>query len=149
MPAALLDASYLDPVQAGIVACSFEKQRYSLRPIAECQQGNKRRGSSQESNLDADDPRANYMLQAGARLCKCLGNEFIPYLGVVMPSLLRSAQLKPDVNVADASSDDEDDDDDDEVSSARKQASPECMFCNLKLMADVGHLPQHLSCCQL
>lgn len=84
----------------------------------------------QESNLDADDPRANYMLQAGARLCKCLGNEFIPYLGVVMPSLLRSAQLKPDVNVADASSDDEDDDDDDEVRSARKQAIPGCTVCN-------------------
>ena len=74
----------------------------------------------QESHLDADDPRANYMLQAGARLCKCLGNEFIPYLGVVMPSLLRSAQLKPDVNVADAGSDDEDDDDDDEVRPASK-----------------------------
>ena len=69
----------------------------------------------QETQLDADDPRANYMLQAGARLCKCLGSEFIPYLGVVMPSLLRSAQLKPDVNVADAGSDDEEDDDDDEV----------------------------------
>ncbi len=68
----------------------------------------------QETQLDADDPRANYMLQAGARLCKCLGTEFIPYLGVVMPSLLRSAQLKPDVNVADAGSDDEDEDDDDD-----------------------------------
>lgn len=99
----------------------------------------------QESNLDADDPRANYMLQAGARLCKCLGNEFIPYLGVVMPSLLRSAQLKPDVNVADASSDDEDEDDDDEVRSTRKQASPECL--QLKLMVDAGSIPQYLSCC--
>lgn len=68
----------------------------------------------QETQLDADDPRANYMLQAGARLCKCLGTEFIPYLGVVMPSLLRSAQLKPDVNVADAGSDDDDEDDDDD-----------------------------------
>ena len=69
----------------------------------------------QERELDADDPRANYMLQAGARLCKALGSEFIPYLGVVMPSLLRSAQLKPDVNVAEAGSDEEDEEDDDEV----------------------------------
>lgn len=37
-----------------------------------------------------------------------------------MPSLLRSAQLKPDVNVADVSSDDEDDDEDDEVRATRK-----------------------------
>ena len=53
-----------------------------------------------------DDPTASYALQAGARLCKCLGQEFLPYLGTVMPPLLAAAQLKPDVRVTDA--DDED-----------------------------------------
>lgn len=70
----------------------------------------------QSQPLDADDPTSSYMLQAGARLCKCLGEEFLPYLGVVMPPLLHAAQLKPDVNVADNDSDDEEEDDE-EVSS--------------------------------
>ena len=49
-----------------------------------------------------DDPTASYALQAGARLCKCLGQEFLPYLSTVMPPLLAAAQLKPDVHVTDA-----------------------------------------------
>ncbi len=57
------------------------------------------------------------MLQAGARLCKCLGEEFLPYLGLVMPPLLAAAQLKPDVHVSDAGSDADEDDDDEEVTS--------------------------------
>ncbi len=40
-------------------------------------------------------PRA----QAGARLCKCMGEEFIPYLPLVMPSLITSASADPDVQV--------------------------------------------------
>ena len=57
------------------------------------------------------------MLQAGARICKSLGEEFLPYLGIVMPPLLASAQLRPDVRVSDAGSDgdDADDDADDDV----------------------------------
>jgi hypothetical protein len=42
------------------------------------------------------------MQQAWTRLCKCLGRDFIQYLQVVMPPLLKSAQLKPDVQVTDA-----------------------------------------------
>lgn len=56
--------------------------------------------------------------QAGARICKALGPEFLPYMEIVMPPLLQSAQLKPDVNITDAGSDDDEDydNDDDEVS---------------------------------
>ena len=36
----------------------------------------------QEGGLDPDDPLASYMLQAGARICKTLGQDFIPYLQV-------------------------------------------------------------------
>lgn len=36
----------------------------------------------QAQPLDDDDPTSSYMLQAGARICKCLGEEFLPYMQV-------------------------------------------------------------------
>ena len=68
----------------------------------------------QSQQMDADDPMAGYILQAGARICKCLGLEFLPYMSVVMPDLLKSAMLKPDVQVADTADEDDDNEDDDE-----------------------------------
>ena len=56
------------------------------------------------------------MVQAWARLCKCLGQDFLPYMSVVMPPLLQSAQLKPDVTITSADSDNEGEDSDDERS---------------------------------
>lgn len=55
------------------------------------------------------------MFQAWARLCKCLGQDFLPYMNVVMPSLLQSAQLKPDVTITSADSDADIDEDDDRL----------------------------------
>ena len=75
-----------------------------------------RQAVPQAQELDPDDPTSSYMLQAGARLCKCLGDEFLPYLGLVMPPLLAAAQLKPDVHITDAGSDADEADDDEEVS---------------------------------
>ncbi|KAJ0966279.1 hypothetical protein J5N97_027417 [Dioscorea zingiberensis] len=68
----------------------------------------------QGSQMEADDPITSYMLQAWARLCKCLGQDFLPYMSVVMPPLLQSAQLKPDVTITSADSDDDIDDSDDD-----------------------------------
>ncbi|KAG0582851.1 hypothetical protein M758_3G093200 [Ceratodon purpureus] len=68
----------------------------------------------QGAQMEDDDPTISYMLQAWARLCKCLGQEFLPYMSVVMPPLLRSAQLKPDVTITDADSDDEGNESDDD-----------------------------------
>ncbi|KAJ9179894.1 hypothetical protein P3X46_008207 [Hevea brasiliensis] len=68
--------------------------------------------SLQGSQMEADDPTISYMLQAWARLCKCLGQDFLPYMNVVMPPLLQSAQLKPDVTITSADSDVDIDDDD-------------------------------------
>ncbi|CAI9302455.1 unnamed protein product [Lactuca saligna] len=48
---------------------------------------------------------------AWARLYKCLGQDFLPYMNVVMPPLLHFIQLKPDVTIT--SADDSDDDIDD------------------------------------
>ncbi|GLT87421.1 hypothetical protein SLE2022_055060 [Rubroshorea leprosula] len=72
--------------------------------------------SLQGSQMESDDPTASYMQQAWARLCKCLGRDFLPYMSVVMPPLLQSAQLKPDVTITshDSDADLDDDDDDDE-----------------------------------
>jgi hypothetical protein len=61
-----------------------------------------------------DDPTASYSLQAGARLCKCLGAEFLPYLPTVMPPLLAAAQLAPDVHVTDVDGEGDDDEEPDD-----------------------------------
>ncbi|GKD13120.1 importin-5-like protein, partial [Tanacetum coccineum] len=42
---------------------------------------------------------------ACARLCKYLGQDFLPCMNVVMPPQLHSAQLKPDVTVTSVDSD--------------------------------------------
>lgn len=65
--------------------------------------------------METDDPITSYMLQAWARLCKCLGQDFLPYMSVVMPPLLQSAQLKPDVTITSAESDDDIESDDDSI----------------------------------
>ncbi|XP_057484195.1 uncharacterized protein LOC130770680 [Actinidia eriantha] len=70
--------------------------------------------SLQGSQMENDDPTTSYMLQAWARLCKCLGQDFLPYMSFVMPPLLQSAQLKPDVTITSADSDNEIDESDDE-----------------------------------
>ncbi|XP_008811518.1 ran-binding protein 6-like [Phoenix dactylifera] len=68
----------------------------------------------QGSQLETDDPITSYMLQAWARLCKCLGQDFLPYMNFVMPPLLQSAQLKPDVTITSADSDEDIDESDDD-----------------------------------
>ncbi|KAE8677193.1 Calcium ion binding [Hibiscus syriacus] len=70
--------------------------------------------SLQGSQMETDDPTISYMLQAWARLCKCLGQDFLPYMSVVMPPLLQSAQLKPDVTITSTDSDNDIDYSDDE-----------------------------------
>lgn len=37
------------------------------------------------------------MISAWARICKILGESFAEYLPVVMPSVLHTASIKPDV----------------------------------------------------
>uniref|UniRef100_A0A0A9CPZ9 TOG domain-containing protein n=1 Tax=Arundo donax TaxID=35708 RepID=A0A0A9CPZ9_ARUDO len=55
----------------------------------------------QGTPMGNDDPITSYMLEAWARLCKCLGQDFLPYMHFIMPPLLTSARLKPDVTVSD------------------------------------------------
>lgn len=56
---------------------------------------------TQQGALDPDDPQVSFLLQAWARICKALGLEFIPYLEIVMPPLLASAKLDPDLTISD------------------------------------------------
>ncbi|KAK9271814.1 hypothetical protein L1049_002179 [Liquidambar formosana] len=65
--------------------------------------------SSQESRMETDDPIKNFALQAWGRFCKCLGQEFVPYMGVAMPCLIQSAKLKTHVTSLSSSSVDSDD----------------------------------------
>mmetsp|Transcript_5977 Transcript_5977/g.11754 ORF Transcript_5977/g.11754 Transcript_5977/m.11754 type:complete len:1102 (-) Transcript_5977:756-4061(-) len=68
---------------------------------------------TQGQRLDSDDPQSFYLMQAYARICRCLKEDFIRYLPFVMPGLLEAAAQKPDVEVQDALGDDEEDGDDD------------------------------------
>lgn len=59
-----------------------------------------------------DDPQAFYLMQAYARICRCLKADFIKYLPHVMPGLIKAAEQKPEIQVLDADDDDEDDEGD-------------------------------------
>lgn len=63
--------------------------------------------SQQGVELEADDPQITFMLQACGRICKCLGEQFAPYLPYVLPSLIKSAQIDPELHVTDADEEEE------------------------------------------
>ncbi|KAH0714029.1 hypothetical protein KY290_009023 [Solanum tuberosum] len=49
--------------------------------------------SLQETQTEIEDPMRKFSLLAYGRLCKCLGEDFLPYLSLAMPIVLKSAQL--------------------------------------------------------
>jgi hypothetical protein len=51
--------------------------------------------------LEADDPQVSYLISAWARMCKIIGPEFVNYLSVVMPPVLKAAKIKPEVALLD------------------------------------------------
>ena len=57
--------------------------------------------ASAEEQFDADDPQVNYIITAWARICKLLGRSFEPFLPTVMPQVLRTARMSPEVCVLD------------------------------------------------
>lgn len=57
---------------------------------------------TQGEQLEPDDPQVSFMLQACARICKTLGEHFQAYLPFVIPPLLKSAQIDPELHVTDA-----------------------------------------------
>eukprot|EP00184_Porphyridium_aerugineum_P000216 CAMPEP_0184696160 /NCGR_PEP_ID=MMETSP0313-20130426/3546_1 /TAXON_ID=2792 /ORGANISM="Porphyridium aerugineum, Strain SAG 1380-2" /LENGTH=1101 /DNA_ID=CAMNT_0027154733 /DNA_START=266 /DNA_END=3571 /DNA_ORIENTATION=- len=63
---------------------------------------------TQGRGLDADDPQSFYLMQAYARICRCLQDGFVPFLPYVMPGLLEAASQQPEIEVMDALEDDDD-----------------------------------------
>lgn len=55
----------------------------------------------QQTQRDDDDPVTSYLLVAWARVCKVIKHKFLPYLPIVMPPLLESAGVKPEVAILD------------------------------------------------
>ncbi|KAG6825124.1 hypothetical protein H0H92_004620 [Tricholoma furcatifolium] len=56
----------------------------------------------QKSPVDpADTQLGHYLIATWAKVCQAMGQEFEPYLPVVVPALLQTASAKPDVSVYD------------------------------------------------
>ncbi|PHT40214.1 hypothetical protein CQW23_19068, partial [Capsicum baccatum] len=64
--------------------------------------------SIQGSQMETDDPSNIYLIKAWARLCMCLGRDFLPYMSVAMPPLFQSAQRQPDVSISSVDSEPDD-----------------------------------------
>lgn len=59
--------------------------------------------------IDAEDPQVTYLLQAAARIAKCMKSSFVPYMQYLLPPILAFAQLDPklDFQLDDGSGDGE------------------------------------------
>ncbi|KAF2018443.1 ARM repeat-containing protein [Aaosphaeria arxii CBS 175.79] len=58
-------------------------------------------GHIQNNVQDADDPQASYLLHCWGRMCRVLGQEFVPYLPAVIPPLTELAGAKADIQLLD------------------------------------------------
>ena len=58
-------------------------------------------GNVQSGIVDEDDPQESYLLHCWGRMCRVLGQDFVPYLPAVMPPLLKLAQAKADIQLLD------------------------------------------------
>lgn len=58
-------------------------------------------GRIQQTVTDPDDPQGSYLLHCWGRMCRVMGNDFLPYLPAVMPPLLELASAKADVQLLD------------------------------------------------
>lgn len=54
-----------------------------------------------ENITDADDPQSQYLLHCWGRMCRVLGQDFVPYLAGVMPPLMELASAKADIQLLD------------------------------------------------
>ena len=59
-------------------------------------------GNIQQNVTDDDDPQSQYLLHCWGRMCRVLGNDFVPYLPGVMPPLLELAAAKADIQLIDS-----------------------------------------------
>ncbi|KAG8702119.1 hypothetical protein FRC08_003684 [Ceratobasidium sp. 394] len=59
----------------------------------------------QEQPTTDDDSTPMYLQQTWSKVCQALGDAFEPYLQFIMPPLLKSAGVKPDINIVEDSDD--------------------------------------------
>lgn len=59
------------------------------------------KSQTDSAEIEADDPQMSYLISAWARMCKIIGKDFVQYLPVVMPPVLKAAQIKPEVALLD------------------------------------------------
>lgn len=50
---------------------------------------------------ESDDPQSQYLLHCWGRMCRVLGQDFVPYLAGVMPPLMQLASSKADIQLLD------------------------------------------------
>ncbi|GAB7363350.1 hypothetical protein MBLNU230_g3631t1 [Neophaeotheca triangularis] len=58
-------------------------------------------GNVQHNLIDDDDPQESYLLHCWGRMCRVLGQDFVPYLPAVMPPLMKLASAKADIQLLD------------------------------------------------
>lgn len=58
-------------------------------------------GQIQNGITDDDDPQASYLLHCWGRMCRVLGQDFLPYLQIVMGPLMKLAGAKADIQLLD------------------------------------------------
>ncbi|KAK8243541.1 armadillo-type protein [Phyllosticta capitalensis] len=56
-------------------------------------------GTIQQGITDSDDPQASYLLHCWGRMCRVLGQDFVPYLQAVIPPLTELASAKADIQL--------------------------------------------------
>ncbi|XP_057301681.1 importin-5-like isoform X2 [Hydractinia symbiolongicarpus] len=72
------------------------------------------KSQTDSAEIEADDPQMSYLISAWARMCKIIGKDFVQYLPVVMPPVLKAAQIKPEVALLDVDDPQNNDVDEDE-----------------------------------
>jgi hypothetical protein len=55
----------------------------------------------QQGITDTDDPQAQYLMHCWGRMCRVLGQDFLPFLKGVMPPLMELASAKADIQLLD------------------------------------------------
>mmetsp|Transcript_59531 Transcript_59531/g.112126 ORF Transcript_59531/g.112126 Transcript_59531/m.112126 type:complete len:806 (+) Transcript_59531:319-2736(+) len=58
--------------------------------------------------LDADDPQISYIQESAQRICRALGEDFLPYLQYLLPGIYRTLQMQPSEVVDPDTSQDDD-----------------------------------------
>lgn len=82
---------------AALIALAVGKQRMGQDALELVQI----MGKIQASITEADDPQSQYLLQCWGRMCRVLGQDFVPYLHAVMQPLMEIASAKADVQILD------------------------------------------------